>query len=314
MNLPTFHSRPSCSLLVRLYGKSLCTVVAALGITLSSPAYATSTWAHSDVGIEGLETIVQEDTKGIEGVVTRADLLAPGSVGSAKAHSEASAAVGSLKAISSAMADVGTDVLARANALWADDFTIYAPGLSNGEVGTFSAAVSVQGGLLVEASSGPGGYSYGDTYVIATFSLDPNTGFNGGINRVSNGGRHFLDSNMREFRSGEEAFILNLTDVPFTFGRSIAVSLSLSTVSGTRTFNLSSSRSEADYGHTMTWAGISNVRSASGNSINNFTAVSAESGFNFGNIPPVPEPSTTLMLILGIFVGAIFASQRVKAF
>ena len=98
----------------------------------------------------------------------------------------------------------------------------------------------------------------------------------------------------------------------FTFGQRIDFSTSLfvdaTILNGGDGGN---SRAEANYGHTLTWAGLTEVRVSSGLLLTNYSALSASSGFNFANATLVLEPMSVPELgqlpLLCIGLCAMFA-------
>lgn len=135
--------------------------------------------------------------------------------------------------------------------------------------------------------------------------------------RFGGGGRHSNDYQGGDRRSGNEDFLLSFVDVPFTFGQDIDVTLQLLIVAAATPLagiigliDHGVSYAGADYAHTMTWQGLIDVRDATGASITNYSAVSADSGFNFRAGPQqVPEPATLVLFSLGMF-GLVIARTR----
>jgi PEP-CTERM motif len=267
---------------------------AALGFLPVNQACAASTYAEASASISGFDLVQQKVSGGNGGAQASADLLADSNAGQASSHGGAAASVGGLRVSTLAVANVGTDAQGNALAQWADGFEIAAAGHVAGERGSFTAAVGVQGGLLAEFI----GLGYADSYVVANFFL--NSGVDGGNFAAQGGGRRSVGYDIDSTSSGLESFVLYFENVPFAFGQEISVTLKLGTVSAVRTFGSGNARAEADYGHTMTWSGLSNVRDSSGNLIPNFTAVSASSGFDFANVAAVPEPSSAILIAFGM--------------
>jgi hypothetical protein len=94
--------------------------------------------------------------------------------------------------------------------------------------------------------------------------------------------------------------------MPFTFGQDINISMQLFAVSGIAAYGNSYAKAEADYQHTMTWSGLSNVRDAAGNLLTGYTALSADSGFNFANPAPVPEPTSAVLWLAGLSLVSVY--------
>jgi hypothetical protein len=65
------------------------------------------------------------------------------------------------------------------------------------------------------------------------------------------------------------------------------------------TYNGGGSEATADFGHTLLWGGISSIKDSQGNPITNWS-VTSDSGFNYAESADVPEPSTFLLLTIGL--------------
>lgn len=216
------------------------------------------------------------------------------------AHAEAASFAGGLKVAS--LAHGGGTSQADAQAAWSDSFVVNGPGYGLGSRGTFNAAVSVQGGLRAEIA----GLTYADAYVVANFSLD--TGIDNGHLSAQGGGRRSSGYDSGTSSSGQENFLLYFENVPFVFGEDIITSLALRTVAGNIGANQGGAAfASADYGHTMTWAGLSNVRDSSGRLLTDYSALSADSRFDFANLAPtlsVPEPASGALFVSGLLIFA----------
>ena len=211
------------------------------------------------------------------------------------AHSEATSFAGGVGVVSLARGS-GT-AQSNSKAIWNDSFAITAAGYTFGNRGTFSAGVEVQGGLRAEFS----GRTYADAYIVANFGLD--TGVDNGHLSANSGGRRSSGYDSGTTASGQERFLLYFDNVPFLFGQDINTSLTLRTVASNIGANQGGfAYASAEYGHTMTWVGIANLRDASGQLLTNYSAVSADSGFNFANATPVPELPNGILLALGLMV------------
>lgn len=271
--------------------------LSSLGIALVAPSYGATTGARTYAQIQGVPVDEHSMSGGNGGALTASNLTILNGAGAVDVNASASAQIGALRVSASSRANVGTDGVANATATWVDGFTISAAGHAPGEVGSFSGSVFVSGGLLAEFE----GTAYADTYVIAELRLDPRTGFNGGIVALQGGSRKSTGSDIGFTHTGSEFFSLYFTNVPFTYGREVSTTLSLGAVAGTRTFNTSSAHAEADYGHTMVWGGLTEVRDSTGQLVSTFSALSSTgSGFNFASA--VPEPTSATLLVGGLLL------------
>ena len=275
----------------------MSSIVPALGLLLSGHAIGTTTRADASAFVSG-GTQSQTNTGGPGGAQASASQVIPSPAGNVFVSAQASSFPGTLRAVGVARTD-GTagGFQGQGFALWADGFTISAFGYHGPVTGTFSGSVQVNGGLLALF----GGRSIADTQIFADLGLDPHTGFNSGIVRVHGEARDLNGYQIGETRTGSENFTLSYANVPFTFDQNIDISLQLLV---SATVNGDIGRSEADYSHTMTWTGISEVRDALGNRLTDFSALSPASGFNFAapTAPTaVPEPGTCYLLLTGLF-------------
>lgn len=265
------------------------------GLLVFAVEHAAATLTYADARAVGATSDVfdfQSETGGAGGARASAsqDLVA---------HAEASSFAGGLRA--SSLAQGGRDAQARAYAYWADGFAFEGNAYATGTVGTFTSGVAVQGGLLAEYL----GRAYADAYVVANYWLD--TGVPNGYQVAQGGGRRTGGYDIGSTSSGQESFALIFENVPFAFGRAISVSMALRTIGGITSFaEDTSATASAEYSHTMTWLGITNVRDASGRLLTDFTAVSADSGFDFmrGSNDPVsvPEPASCMLIAIGLLM------------
>jgi hypothetical protein len=287
------------SQILRMAAMALCALA-------SVPAGATSSEAHGYVSISGFDAVYHDTYGGAEGAAAAADM---GLYGNAVVtHGDAYARDGALHVSSYSDARVRTSAQGRASASWSDGFAITSSSIAPGQRGTFDVSVVVQGTLYGEAKAAIGScgcWAISDS--IATGNFWINTRVDGGNLASQGGGRFIVDSDGNTSNSGAQSFALTFSDVPFIVGREIAVTLSLATITGTTTFNLSSALAQANYSHTMIWGGLSNVRNADGVLINDYTAVSPESGFDFARaaVSSVPEPASWAFLLTGLALLAL---------
>ena len=298
-NLISLPSDRSAPLSTRTLSNRLVAVTfASLGLLGFEHACATSTYAGVRAQLSGLPTVMQESEGGVAGAQASALLQSGSGQSFATGSSSAAASVGSVSVQTLATANTGADVDGTATAQCVDGFTIVSSGHPPGTMGTFNVAVSVSGNLLADVDR-----AIADSFVVGLFRLDTDVP-NGNLS-ATEGGRRIAGVGPTPTFSGFESFPLVFENVPFMFGRPIGITLRLNAASKVVAFsNGGFGRAAADYGQSMTWAGMSNLRDAAGNSIIAFNAHSATSGFNFANATPVPEPGSVGLLLLGLCVVA----------
>lgn len=261
-------------------------LVVALCLGVVGPAGATVTYVEAYVDLGSGDSVVFHTVNGgAEGAQASAD---QGLV----AHAESTSSLGSLHATSTTQGSGRAQ--SQAIAVWIDSFAITDSANPAGSVGSFSAAVAVQGELRAEFL----GQAYGDSFIQANFLV--NTGVEGGQRSAAGGGRRTAGSDVGTTASGEESFVLHFEEVPFVFGQDISTTLRLVTNAAIGTNSGSMAYASAAYGHTMDWIGLSNVRNSSGQLLNGYSAVSTDSGFNFAGATPVPEPAGIALVITGL--------------
>jgi hypothetical protein len=141
----------------------------------------------------------------------------------------------------------------------------------------------------------------------ATATLKLDTATPGGVFAEQGGGRRIVGVGL-DIEEGLQTFALQFRDLPFIFGEPISITLRLVVITGVNTVGqIVTANATADYAHTMTWEGLTEVRDHSGTLLTNFSAISPDSGFDFAR--PVPEPSTYGLMLLGLFAVAA-ASYR----
>lgn len=265
-----------------------------LALSFADRAAATTTTANASAFVGGV-TVSDSDSAGPGGAHALASQTIPTTAGGLFVTGEASSAPGTVRATGDARTDGGGALQAQARASWLDTFAILSAG-KDGATGTFSASVQVGGGLFVEIA----GRSYADTQIYADVSIETDTGPNAGRAGASASARHLIGYDIGETTTGSPDFTLQFVDVPFTFGRDIDVGLQLFVVADVNTIDGGATgRALADYGHTMTWHGLTHVRDSAGTLLADYTAVSPGSGYNFA---PVPEHGTAVLLLAGLLV------------
>lgn len=268
--------------------------LSACSAMIAGNATATTTGATASAFVSGI-TVRQSFTAGAEGTQATAAQVIPSPIGDVFVTAQASSVPGALRAAGVARTNGSPGGFqGLASASWADSFVISASAYDSSMTGTFSGAVEVTGELLVAFL----GRVYSDAQIYATVDLFPGTGFNGGRTLVSGSARNIAGYDIVGSHTGSDRFSLVFSNVPFTFNQRIDVSLGLTVSADVNAIDAGATgRSDANYGSTMTWAGLTNVRDSSGLSVTDYSALSADSGFNFA---PVPEPSGALLLTCGL--------------
>lgn len=261
--------------------------------TFHSNSNATITGATAAAFVSGT-TVRQSFTVGPEGTQATASQTIPSPIGDVFVSAQSSSIPGAVRAASVARTDGSTGGFqGQASSWWSDRFIISAPGYDSSSTGSFSGAVQVTGGLTVEYS----GRTYSDTQAYATVDIFPGTGYNGGRTVVSGSARNLVGYQIPGINTGNTSFTLLFLNVPFTYNQPIDISFSLAVSADV---NGSKGRADVDYSHTMTWSGLSRVLDSQGTQVINYSAVSAGSGFNFATATPVPEPSSAILIALGV--------------
>lgn len=281
----------------RMSNAVLVGAISVLCAGLSGNAVATTTTATASAFVSGV-TVSQSLSGGAEGTHASAAQVIPSRIGDIFVSAEASSVPGALRATGVARTNGSPGGFqGQASASWADSFVISAPGYDSSMTGTFSGAVQVTGDLLVDFL----GRVYSDSQMFATVDLFPGTGFNGGRASVSGFARDLVGFDIDGDHTASDSLSLVFSDVPFTFNQRIDVNLGLTVSADVNAIDAGATgRSDANYGHTMTWAGLSSVRDQNGNQLLGYSALSTGSGFNFAAVSPVPEPSGALLLACGL--------------
>ncbi len=237
---------------------------------------------------------------------------------------EAFATEGSLKAsIFSSAATVGGSQNAvntggYAFSRWTDSFTIDAGEAFRGRNGFIAGSLSVDGyfrgrigpngpndnsSVSVVVRIGGTGIARGDTSSFSpVFSGRCGDGYCGafyaGFGEFERGGPGRVGT-----ATNSNIPTTILLDIPVTFGAVNVLDYSLRTEIDLRTSTFSggfgtSADGIADYGHTLTWGGISGVFDSAGNAITTFTTTSA-SGFDYLQAPTsaVPAPAAVWLIV-----------------
>ena len=260
-------------------------------------ASATTTGATASAFVSGT-TVSRSMTAGSEGTQVAADQVIPSPIGDVFVSAEASSIPGALRAAGVARTSGSPGGFqAQASSMWADNFIISSNGYDSSMTGLFSGAVQVSGGLIVNFS----GRTYSDTQAYATVDVFPGTGYDGGRTTVKGSARRLVGYDISGIDTGNYTFTLLLSNVPFTFNQRIDISFSLAVSADVNAIDIGATgRSDANYGHTMTWTGLSSVSDQGGTLLHNYSASSSGSGFNFANATPVPEPRSVALLCVGL--------------
>jgi len=196
------------------------------------------------------------------------------------------------------------------NATVQDTFTIDAPGLT-GTAGSANLGFRVDGVLAAAVdASHPRSEGRSEGLAIVAANLVANTTAFGAL-RADVGNPEWMG--LPPVLGFSDEFLGGI--VHFTYGTPI--DLSVGFYSEGRASAQSNDESDtvgglpatatlvSDFGSTITWAGVADLRDADGNPVTDFSALSA-SGADFryriapGELLPVPEPASALMLVAGL--------------
>lgn len=201
----------------------------------------------------------------------------------------------------------------QASGFVSDFFALSVPGAASGAVFTATAQVRVDGSAWAETLPGWNG-AYQPAGQLAAFSH-----WESWV-RVLQGG---TGSTLAELRAREDCDartnqgsgpfcvadgLPGLQTITFTMtnnGTPVQLDMRGWASAGTSIYQptqLTSADSRADMGHTIAWGGITELRDASGQIVDNYTAVSASSGYDYRNayVGAVPEAPTSLLLLAGL--------------
>lgn len=184
----------------------------------------------------------------------------------------------------------------RAGGGWADQLSVNAPAWQ-GQNGTLLIQLQVSGTLTAEGAGG------------AVFDLIAlrNKGFIGGQTLGFDGGSAFVAGNqwLRWSRAGWELTPLTVDEVvtltvPIVFGQSFELGVWGRALTGTQS-QVSGGTGHADFGQTLSWAGIAGVV-AGGQIYTEGFSIASASGIDWTQAvsAPVPEPGTWLLFGLGL--------------
>jgi hypothetical protein len=189
---------------------------------------------------------------------------------------------------------------AEARGGFTDRFVVNAPGRA-GTVGSVSVALVISGAPT--HSGGPASVPEGQGWGSASswkvnFSLVAN---GDGVNWEGGRSYGFEPSGSTTF--GTAMFGTQPFTIPFVFGAPLDVAFSgvvearagaSSTIPGAATLD---SFALLDLGNTIAWGGIVDLRDANGAPVTNFSATSADTGFDYAHAYAVPEPTTCATLL-----------------
>jgi hypothetical protein len=190
---------------------------------------------------------------------------------------------------------------AEARGGFTDRFVINAPGLA-GTLGSVSVALVISGSPT--HSGGPASVPDGQGWGSASswkvnFSLVSN-----GDGVYWDGNRSYSFDSNGTITDGTANFGAQPFTIPFVFGVPLDVALSgvvearagaLSTIPGVAA--TLDSFASLDLGNTIAWGGILDLRDANGAPVTNFSATSADTGFDYAQAYAVPEPTACATLL-----------------
>ena len=190
-----------------------------------------------------------------------------------------------------------------------DSFTIRAagaPGLMQGTA-SFSVLALLSGVTQVAGSLDPAIPGNAEVYLswTARMVVSGNSGILGDLS-LSGGCNSLSSFNDGQFRCGGDLLGLHSMSLSFATGQTLSVDIEgevrTSVFGGQSRGGMAQATGLADFGNTMAWGGIHDVRDALGNPVTGFSALSASTGFDYAKAFPsaVPEPSSWLLLLGGL--------------
>lgn len=303
-------------------GKNVAAVIAIVGGLASGPAYAATffatTVANSGTTVGGDPNQIDTQTSMMQPVAAGSSseslYVAPGgsSTLSGSGSASASAQAGAVRGASFSGSSIGTSACCgsagssgASNAFYSDSFFLPLHTSLGQTPGTGTARVNLTG-LLGGTGIGVGPF----------VNLTGSAAFRASItvnNTSYTLARTFSTDGLNPTYSGDPFGIYNLP-IALNFGQVNFVQIGLETwasssVGGIGTMSTST---YSDLSSTLAWAGLTDV-SARGVAVTDYTAISADTGFNFRTgfyANSVPEPGTWALLILGF--GAVGGAMRAR--
>ena len=228
------------------------------------------------------------------------------------------------QSVSSSVNQQHTTGSGRATGIVADLFGLNVPGAAAGSLFTVTAQVRVDGSAWATTlPSWSGVYSANE---VAAFS-----NWQSWI-RLSQGAS---GPNLVELRAGEDCDMRTTANIPLgcvpwgpaglqtisfqiiNQGPLLQLYLNASASAGTSNYQNNPGQlvadSQSDLGHTVAWAGVTELRDANGAAVGNFSMLSASSGFDYRSayVSAVPEVPTAWLLVAGLgLLGRRALAQR----
>jgi hypothetical protein len=242
---------------------------------------------------------------------------------SGSTHTQGHAGPGRQQAYASALAEVSLlnrpETFAAANVLADSEIRVVDRfRLTSGQVAP-GALLSVTLGFHAQGSVSVGGLGHGQGSSTSNF-YSVTLVKNGAVLGTANGQQQmrFGDAFVTETVSDGHPFDgLHAMSFNVTAGSNIDLYISLRALSSALTqagvpeSYGGSTLATSDMGHSITWAGISAVRDAQGNLLTEYSALSADSGFDYAApyVSSVPEPGAPALLLAGL-AALGFAGRR----
>ena len=209
---------------------------------------------------------------------------------------------------------------ALADGSFRDDFVLSSPNHSFGTIGSARVAFAISGNLAGMAYSG-GDALGGNGYARwrANFSLSNLSGQTDGVRWEGWQSRTFDVGG--ELNDGTAMPGVLFFDLPVVFGADFRLEISagvearsgaVATLVGPGS---AGGEASAAFFNTLAWGGIVSLADANGAAITDFTALSAETGFDYSRayISPVPEPAPVTLLLTGGLVLTLVVRRRQRS-
>jgi hypothetical protein len=216
--------------------------------------------------------------------------------------------------VNTSLQPVNVYAQSEAHAGFSDQFVLLAPGMTTGAAGTATVALGIAGSLSNIGPLGLPDWQGWGTYTKWEASLTLY-----GADQAGWSGWHsqFIDA-ANTFIEGTANFGTVYVTVPVTFGGIVQLNMSgrvearAGAGTGLDGAAYFAAISDALLGNTIAWGGIVDLRDANGNAVTGFSAVSADTGFDYAGayVDAVPEPESYAMMLVGLGLVGWMANRK----